>query len=334
MRWLARAAGALPEGVFAVVMATGIVSRATHADAPVISTALLWLATAVLVVLGGPALVRPRRRGSRAAWWDAVTFVAAAGAIAAGYSVRGHPGVADALDGAAIAVWLVVIGRPAPWTRAGGRRHGDEASGRRLLVLVATQSAVISAAALDRSGASSLIAGAAVAAWVAGLVLTLPVAAPVARGLLLRAQRGRFRADDWILMGVLAISALAAAALLRIHGVPVREGVRALGIVAWAGACLWIPFLARIDLGCALRSRPGPPDGLRWSMVFPFGMFAAASQALGAATGHPLIHRVGLDAAWVALAAWAAVAAGIGGGPVARRVGSATARIGGRQLPE
>jgi tellurite resistance protein TehA-like permease len=135
-------------------------------------------------------------------------------------------------------------------------------------------------------------------------------------------------------MGVLAISALAAASLLEMRGVPLREGVRILGIVAWAGACLWIPFLARIDIACSLGRRPGPPGSLRWSMVFPFGMFAAASQALGTAAGHPLIHRVGLDAAWVALIAWAAVAAGIGGGAVAGLVGPATSRIGDRQLPE
>ena len=334
MRRPARVAGALPEGVFAAVMATGIVSRASHADAPVISTALLWLAAAGLVVLAVLAVARPRPRGSRAAWWDAVTFVAAAGAVAAGYAARGPHGVADALDAAAIAVWLVAIARPAPWTRAGGRRHGHEASGRRLLVVVATQSVVISAVALDGSGGSSLLAGALVAVWVAGLLLTLPIDGPVARGLLLRAQRGRFRADDWILMGVLAISALAAASLLGMHGVPLRRGVRILGIVAWAGACLWIPFLARIDIACSLGRRPGPPGSLRWSMVFPFGMFAAASQAIGTAAGHPLIHRVGLDAAWVALIAWAAVAAGIGGGAVAGLVGSAGSRIGGRQLPE
>jgi tellurite resistance protein TehA-like permease len=334
MRRPARVAGALPEGVFAAVMATGIVSRASHADAPVISTALQWLAASGLVVLAVLALARPRPRGSRAAWWDAVTFVAAAGAVAAGYAARGHHGVADALDAAAIAVWVVAIARPAPWTRAGGRRHGHEASGRRLLVVVATQSVVISAVALDRSGGSSLLAGALVAVCVAGLLLTLPIDGPVARGLLLRAQRGRYRADDWILMGVLAISALAAASLLEMRGVPLREGVRILGIVAWAGACLWIPFLARIDIACSLGRRPGPPGSLRWSMVFPFGMFAAASQALGTAAGHPLIHRVGLDAAWVALIASAAVAAGIGGGAVAGLVGPATSRIGDRQLPE
>jgi tellurite resistance protein TehA-like permease len=330
----ARVAGALPEGVFAAVMATGIVSRASHADAPAISTALLWLATVALVVLAALAVARPRPRGSRAAWWDAVTFVAAAAAVAAGYGARGHRGLAEALDGVALAVWLLAIARPAPWTRAGRRRPGDEASGRRLLVVVATQSTVICAVALDRPGASSLLAGAAVAVWVAALGLTGPLAGPVMRGLLLRAQRGRFLADDWILMGVLAISALAAAALLGMHGVPFRGGVRTLGIVAWAGACVWIPFLARIDVACSLRRRPGPPGSLRWSMAFPFGMFAAASQALGRAAGHPLIHRVGLDAAWVALVAWALVAAGIGVGAGAGRVGQAAARIGRRQLPE
>jgi tellurite resistance protein TehA-like permease len=334
MSRLARAVGALPEGAFTAVMATGIVSRASHADAPAISTALLWIATAALAVLAVLAAARPRPRGSRAAWWDAVTFVAAAGAVAAGYGARGHRGIADALDLAAVAAWLVAIARPAPWTRAGGRRPGDEASGRRLLVVVATQSAVISVAALDRAGASSRLAGAAVAAWAASLALAVSIARPVARGLLIRAQRGRFRADDWILMGVLAISALAAAGLLGMHGAPVRAGVRILGIVAWAGACLWIPFLARIDIACSLGRRPGPPGSLRWSMVFPFGMFAAASQALGTAAGYPLIHRVGLDAAWPALVAWVAVAAGIGGGAVAGRIGHAAARIGGRQLPE
>src|SRR5215831_15261569 len=114
MRRPARAAGALPEGVFAAVMATGIVSRARHADAPDISTALLWVATAALLVLAALAVVRPRARDSRAAWWDAVTFVAAAAAVAAGYAARGHTQVADALDGAAIAVWLLALARPAP----------------------------------------------------------------------------------------------------------------------------------------------------------------------------------------------------------------------------
>jgi tellurite resistance protein TehA-like permease len=69
-------------------------------------------------------------------------------------------------------------------------------------------------------------------------------------------------------------------------------------------------------------------------MVFPFGMFAASSQALGRAAGDPVIHVAGLDVTWVALAAWAAVALGIGGRVVAGRVGPAASRLDGHQLPE
>jgi tellurite resistance protein TehA-like permease len=334
MGWPARAASALPEGTFAAVMATGIVSLASKDELPLISDALLGLATALLVVLAGLAVARPRAHGSRAGWWDAVTFVAGTGAVAAGFAARGEADVAHALEALAVVAWLPTILRPAPWTRAGGRRQGDEASGRRLLIVVAIQSAVISAAALDRPAASSVLAGAAAATWVVALAVQLRLARPIARGLLLRRQRGRFRADDWILMGVLAISALAASALLRAPDVPARPAVRILGLAAWAGACLWIPLLARVDVACAFGRRPALPDALRWSMVFPFGMFAAASQALGRASGHPWIHRVGLDATWVALAAWAVVALGIGGGAVAGRVGAAVPGLDGGQLPE
>ncbi len=330
MEWPARAARALPEGAFAAVMATAIVSLASDDQLPVLSDVLLGIATAALVVLAPLAVVRPRVRGSRAGWWDAVTFVAAVGAVGAGFAARGESDVAHALELLAVAAWLPTVLRPVPWTRAGGRRQGDEASGRRLLAIVAMQSAVISAAALDRSAASSALAWAVTLVWAVALVAQVPLARPIARGLLIRRQRGRFRADDWILMGVLAISALAASALLDAPDVPLREGVGLVGLVAWVGACLWIPLLALIDVACAVGRRPGAPDALRWSMVFPLGMFAASAQSLGRAAGHPVIHRVGLDATWIALAAWAAVALGTVGGAVARRAGP----IAGRQLPE
>jgi tellurite resistance protein TehA-like permease len=334
MGWPARAADALPEGAFAVVMATGIVSLATDDELPLLSDALLAIAVAALVVLSALVVARPRVQGRRAGWWDAVTFVAGTGAVAAGFAARGDGDVAHALELLAIAAWAVTMLRPVPWTRPDRRRQGDEASGRRLLLIVATQSAVISAASIDRWAASPLLAWAATAAWAVAIVLHVRLAGPIARGLLLRRQRGRFRADDWILMGVLAISALAASALLRAPDVPVREGVRLLGLAVWVGACLWIPLLARIDLASTIGRRPAFPRALRWSMVFPFGMFAASSQALGRAAGDPVIHVAGLDVTWVALAAWAAIALGIGGRVVAGRVGPAASRLDGHQLPE
>jgi tellurite resistance protein TehA-like permease len=311
-------------------MATAVVSLASDDELPVLSDALLAIATAALVVLAVLVLARPRGRGSRAGWWDAVTFVAAAGAVGAGFAARGESDVAHALELLAVAGWPATVLRPPPWTRAGGRRQGDEASGRRLLVIVAAQSAVVSAGALDRAAASPALAWPATLVWAVALVLQLRLAPPIARGLLIRRERGRFRADDWILMGVLAISALAASALLDAPDVPMRAGVRVVGVAAWVGACLWIPLLAHVDLACALGRRPGPPGALRWSMVFPLGMFAASAQSLGRAAGHPVVHRVGLDATWVALAAWAAVALGTAGGALARRAGP----LAGRQLPE
>jgi tellurite resistance protein TehA-like permease len=334
VRWPARAAAALPEGAFAAVMATGIVSLATFDELPVVSDVLLGIATAALLVLAALVAVRPRAHGSRAGWWDAVTLVAGTGAVAAGFAARGDADVAHPLDLLAVAVWALTMLRPSPWMRAGGRGAGAGASGRRLLIVVATQSAVISAAALDRWAASPLLAVAATVAWAAALVIHVRVAGPVARGLLLRRLRGRYRADDWILMGVLAISALAASALLRAPDVPAREGVRILGLAAWIGACLWIPVLARIDLGCAIARRSGLAGAGRWSMVFPFGMFATASQSLGRASGHPVVHRVGLDAIWVALAAWAVVALGIAAGVLTGRVGAAPSGLDRGQLPE
>jgi tellurite resistance protein TehA-like permease len=332
--WVARAASAVPEGAFAAVMATGIVSLATEDELPVISDVLLGLATAGLVVLAGLVVVRPRSRRDGAGWWDAVTFVAAVGTVGAGFAARGEAEVAHALEVLAVCTWLLTMLRPAPWTRAGGRRPGAEASGRRLLIVVAAQSAVIAAAALDRSGSAPVLAGAATATWVGALIVQIRLAGSIARGLLLRRQLGRFRADDWILMGVLAISALAASVLLNAPDVPFRAGVRVGGLAAWVGACLWIPLLVRTDVACALGHRPRLPGALRWSMVFPLGMFAASAQSLGRAADHPVVHRVGLDAAWVALVAWAAVALGIAGGALAGRVGAAAARLDGRQLPE
>jgi tellurite resistance protein TehA-like permease len=315
-------------------MATGIVSLASFDELPLLSDVLLAIAVAALVVLAGLVAVRPRRDGRGAGWWDAVTFVAGTGAVAAGFAARGDADVAHPLELLAIAAWAITMLRPAPWMRPGRRRDPDGASGRRLLMVVATQSAVMSAAALDRWAPSSLLATAAAVAWAVAVVLHVRVAGPVARGLILRRRRDRFHPDDWILMGVLAISALAASALLRAPDVPAREGVRLLGLAAWIGACLWIPVLARIDLGWARARRPGLPGAGRWSMVFPFGMFATASQALGRVSGHPAIHRVGLDAAWVALAAWALVALGIGGAAVAGRIGAAASGLDGGQLPE
>jgi tellurite resistance protein TehA-like permease len=50
-------------------------------------------------------------------------------------------------------------------------------------------------------------------------------------------------------------------------------------------------------------------DPRRWGTVFPLGMYAAMSYAVGRAEGRPAIVTFARDWTWVALAVWALVAA-------------------------
>ncbi|MEU4098721.1 hypothetical protein [Streptomyces sp. NPDC026673] len=48
-----------------------------------------------------------------------------------------------------------------------------------------------------------------------------------------------------------------------------------------------------------------------WSMVFPLGMYAAASASYGRETGLDFMVEIARVAAWIGFAAWAAVAAAV-----------------------
>jgi Voltage-dependent anion channel len=307
-----RAGPAPPEGAFAVVMATAVVARAVHSSLPLASRVLVWGSVVALVTVALLLVLAPRQRGRL--WWDVATLAAGAAATGAGLVAAGWSTAGVALATVAIAAWACLLGMRAPW-----RAVRTDASGRRLLAVVATQSAVIAAALLGRSWDTGAFAGIAVALWLGAIVLYGAMIAPVLRGMSARAAETAFRADDWIAMGALAISALAAAELMRMPGVPLHPAVEAGGIATWSGAWLWVPTLVRLDARAMLAGGRGWPGAGRWSTVFPLGMLCAASQALGAAAGLPAFSRLGRDAAWGALAAWAMVAAGILAGQASRR---------------
>ena len=82
----------------------------------------------------------------------------------------------------------------------------------------------------------------------------------------------------------------------------------------------WLPVLVA---GEALRPRTGF-DARRWSTVFPVGMYAAMSHAVGEQAGRPWIVAFARDWTWVAVAVWALVAAA-SVGRAARLLGDARA---------
>jgi tellurite resistance protein TehA-like permease len=114
----------------------------------------------------------------------------------------------------------------------------------------------------------------------------------------------------WINMGAAAITTLAGARLLSIAGAnPLTAGfvqlIEAATVLFWAIATWWVPLLVTLLIWRHLVHRIRPSFGLEyWSMVFPLGMYTAATWALSRHNGAEflaVIPRVGI---WIALASW------------------------------
>lgn len=121
-----------------------------------------------------------------------------------------------------------------------------------------------------------------------------------------RLDRDGFEPDSWILMGGLAIATLAGDHIHRLWPVGVVEVVT---IVTWVVATLWIPPLVYFGLR---RINRWPESrqfaGIWWAMVFPLGMYSAATFAMAAETGWASLTTVSLVFCWVGIAAWLGMA--------------------------
>jgi len=121
----------------------------------------------------------------------------------------------------------------------------------------------------------------------------------------------------WINMGAVAITSLAGATLLSEAGdwrfirelAPLLQG---LTFLAWAVATWWIPLLVVLLIWRhAYQHFPLAYDPSYWGMVFPLGMYSAASFALAHATGLAFPLPIARVSSFVALAAWSAVFLGL-----------------------
>jgi tellurite resistance protein TehA-like permease len=280
-------------------MATGVVSVAAREDGlRWVSVALGVVGAAVYVVLAARLAVGvardPRDTAERLrepAVFGLLTFVAATNVLGTRGQLADARGLALALGAVAFAAWLVLA--PAA-VRVAGRLGPDRrrrmARGDWLNLVVATQSLAIAAGEARWTG--NAIPDAGDALWALGLVFYVALVADVRRRALeaWRAPR-RHTPDTWIVMGALAISTLAGA-VLHVGGVP--KATWALATVGYAG-------LLALEVRVAL-ARAAPPASGRWSTVFPLGMYAACSHAVG-------LHTLGTVAMAVALAAWLVTAA-------------------------
>lgn len=291
-----------PPDVFAVVMATGILSiAAADHGYRVLDAGLSLVAATAFVVLGLGFVIRASTHPSRVVRLTRdpdvalrmFTFVAACTVLA------GHPGrapvVAWALGGLAVVGWVVLV--PLAVADVSSCRLAylrDQAHGAWLLPSVATSGVAATLARLAASARSPLLLVGAAVAIAPAVVTYLAVAALIMwRALSQPLTPDRIPPDSWILMGALAVAALAGSRILtavHVLGAPAPLGQAAGGLTfaLWAAAGLWVPALlygqmwradhmlgtlhyerawwsAVFPLGCTPRrpGRPGPAPGWR-----------------------------------------------------------------------
>ena len=324
VRWLTETD--LPPDVFAVVMATGIVSvAADDHQYPRISVPLAVLATAAFVALGVGLVLRVLARPHSAA--GEITdpdvalclFTSVAACTVLGVRFAGNGAAVWLLGCLALLGWLVLTPVAIRDVRSRPRTQlRDHAHGAWLLPAVATAGLAVTAADLAvRAQLPPLLVVAALA-WLLALAIYLAVTWLIAW----RALAGPIGADEvtpdsWILMGALAISALAGAHLVAgvraLHVSGFLPWVRPLTFAVWILAGLWIPVLLYAQLWSVER-RLGALHYTRvwWSAVFPIGMYSAANSAISVQLHLPSLRTISLVFFWVGFVVWLLVAVGLG----------------------
>jgi tellurite resistance protein TehA-like permease len=114
----------------------------------------------------------------------------------------------------------------------------------------------------------------------------------------------------WINVGAAAITTLAGAHLALLAGADrltasLAQLIEAATLLFWAIATWWIPLLAALLFWRHLIHRFRPVFDLQyWSMVFPLGMYTAATWALSRHSGLEFLAVVPRVSIWIALASW------------------------------
>jgi tellurite resistance protein TehA-like permease len=290
-------------GYFALVMATGIIAiGAAQQNIDWLADVLFAVAVVAYVVLGALLVTRllrfPRALfadlTSHAKGFAFLTVVAGTNVVgSASALIHGWWGLAGVLWYLSIAVWAVlayttliavVIGADKPGLGAG-------INGSWFLLTVSIESvAVLGALRLARDG-GDLLAFFCLAAFTLGVVLYLIVMTMVLlRWTFQPLEPTEADPPAWIAAGAVAITVLAGSTLLlaadaseRVKRVaPFVEGVV---VMAWATATFWFPVMVAIGVWRHLvRRLPLRYHPSYWAMIFPLGMYGAATFRMRGAT--------------------------------------------------
>ena len=317
-------------GYFAMVMATGIVAiGAAQQDfrwlsQPLYATAAItFLVLAVLLIwrlVAAPSLVAADIT-SHAKGFAFLTTVAATNVLgSASAIIHGWWTLAWVLWWFSLALWAffvyatlfaVVLKGPKPGLDKG-------INGTWFLLTVSIESVVALGALLFVRHPSDLLAFALIAAFGLGLVLYLIVMTMVfLRWTFAELEPTEADPPAWIAAGAVAITVLAGSNLLGARDASLRidrlapfiEGVV---MLAWATATFWFPLMVAIGIWRHVINRvPLRYHPSYWALVFPLGMYGAATFRMLAATELHALAWLPKTTLAVALTATIAALAGL-----------------------
>lgn len=330
-------------GYFAMVMATGILAvGSSQQDLGWLADVLYAIAAvtyAVLAVLLVSRLVAFRELlaadiTSHAKGFAFLTTVAATNVLGSASGViHGWWTLSWALWWLSLALWLffvyatlfaVVLKGPKPGL-------GKGINGTWFLLTVATESVVVLGALLLGRHPSDTLAFGLLAAFALGVVLYLIVMTMIfLRWTFTELEPAEADPPAWIAAGAVAITVLAGSNLLTAQEVSSRierlaPVVEATVVLAWATATFWFPLMVAIGIWrhvihrVPLRYHPS-----YWALVFPLGMYGAATFRMRAAVRLDSLEWLPQATLAVALAAWTAAFVGLlleGAGAASRMPG-------------
>ena len=328
--WFNNQIATLYPGCFALVMATGIISNALFLEGSREFSDALFGANLIaypwLVILTILRFVRFWQE----LWADLInprlvfsflTIVAGTDVFGVGMNLRGFEHVALVLWLFALILWFVLIYFSFGVLTFLNTAHGaNVVHGGWLIAIVGTESLVILGTAVA-PGLGDLSATVFVLIhmlWGVGLGLYgIFIALFAHRIFFFDVEPDDITPLLWVVMGAAAISTNAGSTLILTEsGMPFLHSMRpfidGVTLIMWAWATWWIPLLLLIGIWkhgiCRVPLTYTP---MLWSLVFPLGMYALASQRLSLAADFSPLQSISQTMVWIAFAAWAATAAGL-----------------------
>jgi tellurite resistance protein TehA-like permease len=317
-------------GYFALVMATGIIAvGAAQQKITWLSDALYAIAAIAFVVLLALTAIRVTAFNrsfagdltSHARGFAYLTVVAATNVLGSASAViHGWWGLAWVLWWVSLPLWVlllystlisVVLRGPKPGL-------GTGINGTWFLLTVSTESIAVLGALLLPRHRSDLLAFTCLATFLLGIVLYLIVMTMVfLRWTFQELEPTEADPPAWIAAGAVAITVLAGSNLLVASAVSPRltrlaPVIEAFVTLAWATATFWFPLMIAIGVWRHIvRRMPLRYHPSYWALVFPLGMYGAATFKMRAALRLGALAWVPGLALAIALVAWTATFVGL-----------------------